>query len=83
MTNNEFFRMENHVYLIDLANFCKRKIAAAEKDGLIIDDGTVVDFIADNSNAPLATIRSALVVAGLRDRFPFACREANHTGPRL
>lgn len=59
----------------DLAKFCRKRIAMAEADGLEISDGDVVDLIADNSNAPLADIRSALVVAGLSHRFPRATRD--------
>ena len=60
--------------LTDLARFCRERIEAAEADGLEITDGDVVDLIADNSDAPLQTIREALVVAGYSSRFPRATR---------
>lgn len=71
----EFFQMvtDNQVApLTDLARFCRERIEAAEHDGLEINDGDVVDLIADNSDAPLDTIRGALVVAGYAPRFPNA-----------
>ena len=58
--------------LTALATFCRERIEAAEADGLEIGGGDVVDLIADNSDAPLQTIREALVVAGYAQRFPNA-----------
>lgn len=58
--------------LTALAKFCRERIEAAEADGLEIGNGDVVDLIADNSDAPLQTIREALVVAGYTQRFPKA-----------
>ena len=58
--------------LTELATFCRERIVDAENDGLEITDGDVVDLIADNSDAPLQTIREALVVAGYSHRFPSA-----------
>jgi hypothetical protein len=74
-----FFKMTRDgkvMPLIELAKFCLECINDAEKDGVKIDDGNVVDLIADNSDAPLVTIREALVVAGLSHQFPNAtsCR---------
>lgn len=60
--------------LIDLAKDCAAVITSAESDGLVIDDGNVVDLCADNLPASLSDIRSALVVAGLAHRFPKATR---------
>ena len=56
----------------ELATQAKKIIARAEKAGVEIDDGNVVDLIADNSNASLIDIRTALVVASLASRFPKA-----------
>ena len=58
--------------LTALATFCRERIEAAEADGLEISNGDVVDLIADHSDAPLQTIREALVVAGYASRFPRA-----------
>ncbi len=58
--------------LTALATFCRERIEAAEHDGLEITDGDVVDLIADHTDAPLDTIRDALVVAGYASRFPRA-----------
>lgn len=55
-----------------LALQCTKIIHCAEHDGLTIDDSNVVDLIADNTEASLSDIRSALSVAGLADRFPKA-----------
>lgn len=53
-------------------------IAKAEADGLTIDDGNVVDLIADNitnvATVTLDEIRAMLVTAGLAKRFPRATR---------
>jgi len=65
--------------LTELATFCRERIEAAEADGLEISDGDVVDLIADNSDAPLETIRAALVVAGYAPRFPNATRGRDGT----
>lgn len=47
-------------------------IADAEASGVTIDDGNVVDLIADNTEASLPNIRAALIGAGLNNRFPKA-----------
>jgi hypothetical protein len=69
----EFFSVSDQenkpLRVIDLARFCKDRIEAAERDGVAIDDGNVVDLIADNSDADLTDIRMALVSAGLAMRF--------------
>lgn len=54
-------------------------IRKAERDGVVIDDGNVVDLIADNitSFTTLNDIRAALVRAGLASRFPRATRQRN------
>lgn len=64
--------------LTDIASRARRIIEAAETAGVAIDDGNVVDLIADNiSDVSLSDIRCALVVAGLAPRFPRATsREA-------
>lgn len=77
MSNFPFFKMVTAgqvAPLTELAKFCGERIRAAELDGLEISDGDVVDLIADNSDAPLQTIREALVVAGYSARFPRATR---------
>lgn len=66
--------------LTKLATFCRERIEAAEADGLEIDEGNVVDLIADNSDAPLQTIREALIVAGYSSRFPRATRGTSCDG---
>lgn len=58
-------------------------ILAAESDGVIVDDGNVVDLIADNTTATLADIRRALIHAGLSKRFPNAVKERKPTGVQL
>lgn len=68
-------KVSNLYYLDSLATFCKQTIEReAELDGLEIDDGNVVDLIADNSDATLVDIRQALVLAGYAKRFPKATR---------
>ena len=47
-------------------------VSKAESAGVVIDDGNVVDLIADNINAPLLTIREALMIAYPSNRFPKA-----------
>ncbi|RIL03112.1 MAG: hypothetical protein DCC71_15385 [Proteobacteria bacterium] len=48
-------------------------VAAAEADGVALDDGNVVDLLADQMpRVPLAELRAALVDAGLAPRFPKA-----------
>lgn len=63
--------------LTDIATRARQIIDAAEHDGLTIDDGNVVDLLANNiPRVPLNDLRSALVVAGLAARFPRAHRFA-------
>lgn len=59
----------------ELAVFCIRKIRAAENDGVMIDDGNVMNLICDNSDASIQRIRDALVLAGFIDRFPIVTRQ--------
>ena len=51
--------------LIDLAHQVRQIISAAQADGLTIDDGNVIDLLADNlPRVSLSDLRTALVVAG-------------------
>ncbi len=61
--------------LTTLAHDCRDVINAAESDGLTIDNDNVVDLCADNIEASLSDIRSALIVAGYGERFTKATRE--------
>jgi hypothetical protein len=59
--------------LVEIAEVARKLIEAAERDGLTIDDGNVVDLLADNiQTIPLDTLREALIVAGYSARFPRA-----------
>jgi hypothetical protein len=58
--------------LEELRGFVLERIAAAERDGVIIDDGNVVDLIADQCDNSLGQIRTALFLADLSARFPRA-----------
>lgn len=61
--------------LLELARKARTIIMRAEKAGVEVTDGNVVDLIADNlPREALANIRAALVVAGYLERFPNACR---------
>jgi hypothetical protein len=62
--------------LIDIATQVRAVIKAAEHDGLSVDDGNVIDLLADNitEHVSLSDLRSALVVAGYSARFPRATR---------
>jgi hypothetical protein len=55
-----------------LARRCADIIRTAERDGVAIDDGSVVDLCADNTEASLCDIKAALVIARLSARFPRA-----------
>jgi hypothetical protein len=58
-----------------LAHNVRQLITVADNNGWAMDDGNVVDYIADNiSRASLSDIRTALVVAGYSARFPKATR---------
>lgn len=89
MTTNDFYFNDDDGRirpLADLDDFCRQTIEAAEAAGLVIDDGNVVDLIADNCNASLRDIREALVYAGFAQRFPQATqrnREMNKSEPKL
>lgn len=66
--------------LDEIARTCRTLISFAERDGVEINDGNVVDLIADNlTHLPLDTIRDALVVAGLAHRFPRATSQHRGT----
>lgn len=75
--------------LTDIAMQVRAVITAAEADGLTIDDGNVIDLLANNISAhvSISDLRSALVVAGLAARFPHAtrpqlrCGTGGKTGP--
>jgi len=59
--------------LMDVARECAAIIRRAEADGVVIDDGNVIDLLADNlTRVSLADLRSALAVSGLGARFPRA-----------
>lgn len=60
----------------DIAAQVRPIIEAAERDGVEIHDGNVVDLLADNVEpiVSLADIRVAITVAGLAPRFPNATR---------
>ena len=78
MTSSPWFAPRGWEPLTRIAKFARERIKAAEADGLEIGDGDVVDLIADQApGLPLDTIREALVVAGLSQRFP------NATHPRM
>jgi hypothetical protein len=62
--------------LKQLSNRCRSVIERAEADGVQIDDGNVVDLIADNVRVPLGFIRQALSYAGYSSRFPNAVKES-------
>jgi hypothetical protein len=64
--------------LIDIAHNIRQLITIADNDGCKLDDGNVVDYIADNIGpmASLSDIRTALVVAGYSARFSKATRNA-------
>lgn len=55
-----------------LAARVKAVIAKAEADGVTIDDGNVVDLVADNCLASIDDIRLAIAFAGFAARFPNA-----------
>lgn len=55
--------------LVGVAQAARFLIRGAERDGISIDDGNVVDLIADNIPVSLWDIRCALVVAGYGSRF--------------
>lgn len=61
--------------LRQLSNLCFNRVTAAEADGVHIDDGNVVDLIADQCDADLSVIREALALTGFRGRFPKACAD--------
>ena len=63
--------------ITSLATDCRSTIEAAERDGLVIDAGNVVDLCADNIEASLSDIRGELIVAGYGERFVRATRDRN------
>lgn len=59
--------------LMDVAVECRKVIERAERAGVTIDDGNVIDLLADNIvDVSLADLRVALVCSGIGDRFPRA-----------
>jgi hypothetical protein len=60
--------------LLDIAHNIRQLITLADNGGWALDDGNVVDYIADNIGpmASLSDIRAAIVVAGYSARFPKA-----------
>ncbi len=64
--------------LIDLAKLCRNRIESARQTGLTIDNGNVVDLIADNCEESLTDIKAALVVAGYHERFSKAIHTESH-----
>lgn len=73
----EFFEGERdgvspYGYLTALAIFCCVRLHMAKFDGVEIDDGNVIDLIADNSDADTGDIARALAAAGLNKRFPLS-----------
>lgn len=68
--------------LPEIAKKCRAAIEKADRAGVMIDDGNVVDLCADKlPRVPLDTIRDALVVAGLAARFPKATRDHHGADP--
>lgn len=57
------------------ADLAKQIIAAARADGVTINDGNVIDLLADNivPPYPLGTLRQLLIVGGMAVEFPRAC----------
>lgn len=49
-------------------------IEQAEKNGVVIDNGNVIDLLADNVMLPLDTLRRALAMSAIAHRFPQATR---------
>lgn len=65
--------------LIQIATEVRRIIERADSADIALDDGNIIDLLADNlESEPLDTLRDALVVAGMGSRFPHAVRR--HTG---
>jgi hypothetical protein len=59
--------------LTDVAAECKRVIERADAADVALDDGNVVDLLADNiPHVSLADLRCALVISGHGSRFPKA-----------
>jgi hypothetical protein len=67
-------------HTIGLANRAVELIAHAERDGCVIDDGNVIDFLADHfTRMPLSDLRAVLAIAAASDpifaaRFPNAVK---------
>lgn len=62
--------------LAEIAAQVRPLIERAESAGVVIDDGNIVDLIADNVYASIEDIRTAIVAAGLAQRFPRATAPA-------
>jgi hypothetical protein len=59
--------------LIEIARECEAVIDRAEAAGVTIDDGNVIDLLADNlEREPLRTLQDALVITRHGARFPRA-----------
>lgn len=62
--------------MTDLASSARKVLEKAEDAGLTIDDGdgtghgSIIDLLADNLEASISDLRTAIVIAGLAARFP-------------
>lgn len=68
---NEYHTTRPPAKVESLALDARAIIASAERAGLVVDDGNVIDLLADNLDASLATLRAVLAVA-YPGRFPRA-----------
>lgn len=67
--------MNKPYLLIDIAKEARVIIDRARAAGVTVDDGNVVDLLADNMpSVPLDTFRYALAIAGAGNHFPRAER---------
>lgn len=62
------------IQLTTVAEHVTHIIRRAEAAGVVIDDGNVIDLLADNIMLPLETIRQALAVSAVARRFSQATR---------
>jgi hypothetical protein len=59
---------------MDIAQEARLIITRARKAGVTVDDGNVIDLLADQmTREPLDTLRDALAVSGLGHQFSNAC----------
>ena len=64
--------------LIEIATHCREIIVQAEDDGLVIDDGNVIDLLADNiTTCSLFDLRCALAISGFGSRFTETIRRVD------